>query len=531
MVNTDLAVKEIFDKSARQSADRPPTIVSRDHISNGLSLLTLDSSSPRWKLQRKVTWSNVGSIARANEGLPYLNFETLKFLHEVVSDPKLQTSSNALWGAVKRYTYSNFATQMFGLEIPKLSDPCIEYIHETAEAQVLGTIPGYYVVDILPFLNRLPMFLKPWERNGRERFRRDMRWITEKMHRVQAMSDKERALIKDSLMCKIVEDEKHLGFDTKEEGAYVCMQLTIAGSDTSQASLWCFLEAMMRFPDVQEKAYKLLDEAMGDRIPVFEDHERVPYIRCMVKETLRWRPPVSLGQPHCTSADITFEGMRIPKGSFLHLNAWAVQHNPDRHQDPERFWPERYLNDPTSTMESLNNPDATKRDHFAFGAGRRVCSGYNVAERSLTVAIMRILWTFEVKIAPHAKLPLDTRDWSGLFPGTPGEDMPVMLVPRKHKVPIIQKEFAAAQADRALFVSFLSLFFFFFLKSRFVVVFFFRDMLTIFLSLSPTAISRREMMSFVKRYCHIYIYLFHILLSRPKRFTFFFPLQYHDFLQ
>lgn len=29
-------------------------------------------------------------------------------------------------------------------------------------------------------------------------------------------------------------------------------------------------------------------------------------------------------------------------------------------------------------------------------------------------------------------------------------------------------------------------------------------------------------MSFVKRYCHIYIYLFHILLSRPKRFTVFF---------
>lgn len=29
-------------------------------------------------------------------------------------------------------------------------------------------------------------------------------------------------------------------------------------------------------------------------------------------------------------------------------------------------------------------------------------------------------------------------------------------------------------------------------------------------------------MSFVKRYCHIYIYLLHILLSRPKRSLFFF---------
>jgi hypothetical protein len=27
----------------------------------------------------------------------------------------------------------------------------------------------------------------------------------------------------------------------------------------------------------------------------------------------------------------------------------------------------------SQSMQSINSPDVTKRDHFAFGAGRRVC--------------------------------------------------------------------------------------------------------------------------------------------------------------
>lgn len=454
MVNTDYAVKMIFDKAARDSANRPETIVGRDHIGGGIVMLTLNANNPRWKLQRKITWSHIGSIPKADEGVHYLHYETLKFLYEIVSDTNLQTSSKALWGAVKRYTYSNFATQMFGLEIPNLSDPAIHYIHETAEALVLATIPGTYLVDMLPILDKLPLFLKPWERAGRERFARDSRWINEKLQRIQSMPD--RSLIKDSLLCKIVEDPKHLGFASKEEGANLCMQLTIAGSDTSQASTWAFLEAMMRYPEVQSKAHDLLMKHVGkDRVPVYDDAEQIPYIRCLIKETFRWRPPVALGQPHMTTADIEFEGMTIPKGSYLQLNAWALHHDASRHEDPDEFIPERYAEDQTSTAQSMN-ADYRQRDHFAFGAGRRVCSGYNVAERSLTIAILRILWAFEVKISPKAKLPLNPSEWPGILPGTAGEDMPVLLIPRAGRADVIRREFEAARKGRAMFVSIFS---------------------------------------------------------------------------
>lgn len=67
----------------------------------------------------------------------------------------------------------------------------------------------------------------------------------------------------------------------------------------------------------------------------------------------------------------------------------AIHHDATRYEDPYRFMPERYEGD-TSTVstscsigshahqsgqsqQSAVSADVSKRDHFAFGAGRRIC--------------------------------------------------------------------------------------------------------------------------------------------------------------
>jgi len=71
--------------------------------------------------------------------------------------------------------------------------------------------------------------------------------------------------------------------------------------------------------------------------------------------------------------------------------------NPDLHKDPESFQPERYLDKPLSAAEYINSNDPYERDHFTYGAGRRVCPGVHVAERSLYINIVRTLWGFDIR--------------------------------------------------------------------------------------------------------------------------------------
>lgn len=49
--------------------------------------------------------------------------------------------------------------------------------------------------------------------------------------------------------------------------------------------------ALTKFPEVQVRAREELDAVCGaDRTPQFSDFDSLPYINCIIKEALRWRP-------------------------------------------------------------------------------------------------------------------------------------------------------------------------------------------------------------------------------------------------
>ncbi|EME39088.1 hypothetical protein DOTSEDRAFT_140310 [Dothistroma septosporum NZE10] len=86
---------------------------------------------------------------------------------------------------------------------------------------------------------------------------------------------------------------------------------------------------------VQKKGRHRIDIAFRDRIPEVADHEDIPYVRFVVEKTWRWRPPVGLGHPHATTHDIAYDGMPIPKGAHIHLDGYALRHDPSRHPEPD----------------------------------------------------------------------------------------------------------------------------------------------------------------------------------------------------
>ena len=75
---------------------------------------------------------------------------------------------------------------------------------------------------------------------------------------------------------------------------------------------------MALFPEAQKKAQAELDKVVGPhRLPNFSDIPKMPYIRAVVMETMRWMPVTPFGVPHSAIADDTYKGYHIPKGTCL----------------------------------------------------------------------------------------------------------------------------------------------------------------------------------------------------------------------
>jgi cytochrome P450 len=69
--------------------------------------------------------------------------------------------------------------------------------------------------------------------------------------------------------------------------------------------------------------------------------------------------------------------------SGLTLYHRSINNSPLLWQEPEKFMPERYLNHPLSAAAYTNAANPNDRDHFSYGAGRRICPGIHLAEKSL----------------------------------------------------------------------------------------------------------------------------------------------------
>lgn len=78
-------------------------------------------------------------------------------------------------------------------------------------------------------------------------------------------------------------DRVHLAYDI---GCVLC-----AASETTSNTLQFFILAAVLHPDVMAKAREEVDAAVGaERLPEFEDKDKLPYIQAIVHEVMRWLP-------------------------------------------------------------------------------------------------------------------------------------------------------------------------------------------------------------------------------------------------
>lgn len=144
--------------------------------------------------------------------------------------------------------------------------------------------------------------------------------------------------------------------------------------------------------------------------------------------------------------DVWLDGKFLPKGSIIIINVFGLHHDNKKFANADIFDPINFADKPKLASEYANLADYDARDHYAYGTGRRICPGIHFAERSLFVAVAKILWAFDITPDPHAPIDSDivTGYTDGLLIGP--KEFTCNICPRTEKrKETVLKEFREAQ--------------------------------------------------------------------------------------
>ncbi|KAI5066811.1 hypothetical protein GOP47_0017339 [Adiantum capillus-veneris] len=165
------------------------------------------------------------------------------------------------------------------------------------------------------------------------------------------------------------------------------------GIDTSTISIEWALGELITHPLIMKRVQEELDAVVGSSRLVHEsDIRQMPYLRAVVKETMRLHPVLPLLVPHMASQQCQVSGFDIPLNAQAYINIWAIGRDPTIWDRPLEFCPERFLD---------SNIDV-RGQHFEllpFGSGRRACPGMILGLNNVQVMLANLIhvfnWTVE----------------------------------------------------------------------------------------------------------------------------------------
>ncbi|PIA58214.1 hypothetical protein AQUCO_00500270v1 [Aquilegia coerulea] len=185
---------------------------------------------------------------------------------------------------------------------------------------------------------------------------------------------------------------------TTESVKAVIFDMFVAGTDTSSTLVeWTFAE-LLRNPRLMDRAQAEVRQVFNGKKKIDQaDIDKLNYLRLVIKESLRLHPPAPFLVPRECRERCEMEGYKIPKGSKVLVNVWAMGRDPENWKDPERFEPERFQADPSIDYKGTNFK------YIPFGAGRRICPGilFGIANVELPLALL--LYHFDWKFANGVK--------------------------------------------------------------------------------------------------------------------------------
>ncbi|KAK2857483.1 hypothetical protein Q7C36_005402 [Tachysurus vachellii] len=168
-------------------------------------------------------------------------------------------------------------------------------------------------------------------------------------------------------------------------------ELLLGGVDTTSNTMSWTLYHLARDLEVQNRLYQEVASVCPDRrMPTTEDLSRMPYLKAVIKETLRLYPVVSGNGRLTVENEVAVGGFWFPKQTQFHLCHYAASHDENEFPEAGAFIPERWMRG--TRLRSQHHPYSS----IPFGVGVRACVGRRVAELEMYFALSRLLQHYEV---------------------------------------------------------------------------------------------------------------------------------------
>jgi cytochrome P450 len=173
------------------------------------------------------------------------------------------------------------------------------------------------------------------------------------------------------------------------------MTLFLAGHETTANALsWTFWLLSLN-PEVEHELAEELARVLGGRPPTTSDLPTLPYVECVLKESMRLYPPAwVVGREAIAECEVG--GYRMAAGTTALMSQWIVHRDHRYHEDPERFDPDRW----TAQYEKA----LPRFAYFPFGGGPRQCIGASFAMTEACLILAAVAQRFKMELAPGQRV-------------------------------------------------------------------------------------------------------------------------------
>lgn len=190
-------------------------------------------------------------------------------------------------------------------------------------------------------------------------------------------------------------------------------ELLLGGVDTTSNTLAWTLYHLAGDRAAQERLYREVTSVCpGRQVPTTEDLTQMPYLKAIIKETLRLYPVVPGNGRLTVDNEVVVDNFWFPKKTQFHLCHYAASHDERQFVDAERFAPERWLRG--GPVGYQHHPYSS----IPFGVGVRACVGKRVAELEMYFSLSRLVQHYEFQPEERAQ-PVEPKTRTLMIPSKP----------------------------------------------------------------------------------------------------------------